>query len=467
MKKTIFYRAADGFTADVIPFFDRGEFHLFYLHDYRNRQLHGEGTPWYRISTKDFVSFDELGQMIPRGQIDEQDLYVFTGCVIRDKHTFHLFYTGHNPHLRNVNKPEQAVMHAISEDLTHWTKLPEDTFYAPATGYEPHDWRDPYVYFDKSSMQWVMLLAARTTEGTPTRRGVTALCTSLDLKRWKVQPPLYAPELFFTHECPDLFRIGSWWYLIFSEFSDRRLTRYRMARKPEGPWLTPIDDQFDGRAYYAAKSAASTTERVLVGWVPTKEGQVDTGVWQWGGNLMAHGLHQRANGELGEHILSSISQHFSTNEVVRQSKVILDANAHAVFHPLWKPNHSQYRLSATLIAHDQATRFGLALRYDETADHTYLYSFDISRQQLSFDQFPNEPWRTANFDGVSRSITLEKNQPIKVELLVEDDVCVLYVNNDSALSARMYRSSPTTVLALCALDGIVEVSDLVITTPGE
>lgn len=466
MNKTIFYRAADGFTADVIPFYDQGEFHLFYLHDYRNRPVHGEGTPWYRISTKDFVRYTEHGEMIPRGTPHEQDLYVFTGCVIRHQHTYHLFYTGHNPHLRQSGLPEQAVMHATSSDMKHWTKLSEDTFFAPSKGYEPHDWRDPFVYFDEGSNQWVMLLAARTTQGTPTRRGITAVCTSPDLNQWTVNPPLYAPQLYFTHECPDLFQIGAWWYLIFSEFSDRRLTRYRMAKSPQGPWITPYDDQFDGRAFYAAKSAASDTERVLFGWVPTKEGETDAGMWQWGGNLMSHGLHQRSDGELGEHIVPTISRFFSQRKVLSIHSITLKATQRAQFHPLWTPSTPQYRLSATLIADKDATRFGIALRYDQDQDHSYLYAIDLPRQQITFDQFPNEPWRTVNFDGVSRALSIKSNQKITIELLVEDDVCVLYLNNDVALSARMYRST-NSPLALFTMDGTVFFDDVVVTTTGD
>ena len=36
-------------------------------------------------------------------------------------------------------------MHAVSDDLLQWQKMPEDTFYAPPDLYESNDWRDPYV----------------------------------------------------------------------------------------------------------------------------------------------------------------------------------------------------------------------------------------------------------------------------------------------------------------------------------
>ena len=57
---------------DFIPFFKDGTFHLFYLLDWRDRHKHGEGTPWYQISTRDFVHFAEHGRMLPRGTAEKQ-----------------------------------------------------------------------------------------------------------------------------------------------------------------------------------------------------------------------------------------------------------------------------------------------------------------------------------------------------------------------------------------------------------
>lgn len=142
-----FYKPHQAWSADFIPFYAKGQYYLFYLKDYRNPEDCGEGTPWCLIRTTDFVHFEDFGSVLPRGAEEEQDLYVFTGSVIEALGQYHIFYTGHNPHFRARQKPEQAVMHAVSDDLITWRKVPEDTFFAPAGGYEPHDWRDPFVYY--------------------------------------------------------------------------------------------------------------------------------------------------------------------------------------------------------------------------------------------------------------------------------------------------------------------------------
>ncbi|MGQ9682417.1 MAG: glycoside hydrolase family 32 protein, partial [Anaerolineae bacterium] len=308
--RDFFYRPEGAWAADFIPFYDEGAYRLFYLLDWRDRAGHGEGTPWYQVSTGDFVRFTEHGEMLARGAADEQDLYVFTGSVFKSEGLYHIFYTGHNPHLKSVGRPEQGVMHAVSRDLLHWQKRPEHTFYAPTEVYEPHDWRDPFVFWNEEAKEYWMLLAARLNTGPSRRRGCTALCVSTDLCRWQSRGPFWAPGLYYTHECPDLFRMGEWWYLIFSEFSQSCLTRYRMSRSLGGPWLTPKDDAFDGRAYYAAKTASDGERRYLFGWNPTREGESDEGHWQWGGNLVVHEICQRPDGTLAVRVPESVERAF-------------------------------------------------------------------------------------------------------------------------------------------------------------
>ncbi len=65
--------------------------------------------------------------------------------------------------------------------------------------------------------------------------------------------------------------MGDWWYLVFSENTDKLVTTYRMAKSPKGPWLTPKVDAFDGHAFYAAKSASDGKHRYLFVWNCTKK----------------------------------------------------------------------------------------------------------------------------------------------------------------------------------------------------
>jgi fructokinase len=92
------------------------------------------------------------------------------------------------------------------------------------------DWRDPFVLWNEAAGEYWMLLAART-RSPHSRGGCVGLCVSRDLKHWEARPPVYASNLYLSAlECPDLFRIGDWWYLVYSTYNDRFVMHYRMSR---------------------------------------------------------------------------------------------------------------------------------------------------------------------------------------------------------------------------------------------
>ena len=157
----MFYRApGKAVCADVIPFFEDGEFKLFYLRDYRDIEAHGEGCPWCLLTTKDLVHYEDKGPVLLRGKEDEQDLYVFTGCCIKAGEEYVIYYTGHNPHLRAKGLPEQKILRATSRDLIHWEKDKSFVFAAP-DWLEMHDFRDPFVFFDEEKKKYSMLIEGR------------------------------------------------------------------------------------------------------------------------------------------------------------------------------------------------------------------------------------------------------------------------------------------------------------------
>lgn len=426
-----FYKPADAVCADFIPFYQDGTYYLFYLKDYRNHQKHGEGTPWFLVTTQDFVHFEEHGEVLPRGTKEEQDLYVFTGCVLQAEGQYHIFYTGHNPHLRAQNKPEQAVMHAVSDDLLHWRKCPEDTFYAPQEGYEPHDWRDPFIFYDEAVQEYRMLLAARTKEGIPRRRGLTAMCASPDLRTWRVIDPLWAPQRFFTHECPDLFQMGEWYYLLYSEFTEDKVTRYRMARSLQGPWLAPADDRLDGTAYYAAKSAGSGVQRFLFGWIPTREGDQDTGAWQWGGCLCAHEICQRPDGTLYIRMPEPLLAQATQCSVTHGEQALWAAEGWAEV--LLGEMPSACMLELTFSGEAQAV--GVHLYTDAQMDGGHFVRLALAHGRMTWDQWPRSG-EVAFTPGLERPLAPSDQHTLRV--VVDGTAICAYLDGEVAMCARAY-----------------------------
>ncbi len=283
----VFYSPPDGFVGDVIPVRHGGGFWLYYLLD----RHPGEGTPWRLARTRDFVTFTDAGIGLPNGDAAADDFNAYTGSVVEANGAHHVFYTGLNPKLLDeaTGLPLQVVMHAVSHDgMATWDKQPQDTFSAPGDRYDPADWRDPFVFRPDPDGPWRMLVTGRGLAGPSRRRGLIAQCVSWDLRSWEVVEPFWDPALYIAHECPDVFRMGEWWYLVYSEFSERFSTRYRMSRGPLGPWRLPDegDGSLDGRAFYAAKTAADERgTRYAVGWIPTRASESDDGEWEGSGNV--------------------------------------------------------------------------------------------------------------------------------------------------------------------------------------
>jgi beta-fructofuranosidase len=258
---SIFYKPEEGRCGDFIPFYWDGEYHLFYIHAVDSPMNHS----WRHVGTRDFLDFTDYGIAIPCGGSKDQDRSIYTGCVVEAGGLFHIFYTGHNKDLAEQGPFQQVLMHATSRDLVSWQKDAHWRLEPMIELFGSVSWRDPFVFFNEEESRYWMLLTAHLKEGPPQRRGCTALLTSEDLVNWKAQEPIWAPMLFDAHECPDMFHVGDWWYLVFSQYRDAWITKYRMSKNPYGPWLVPADDAFDSPSFYAAKTASDGRRRFLFG----------------------------------------------------------------------------------------------------------------------------------------------------------------------------------------------------------
>lgn len=444
----MYYRSENkSVCADVIPYYENGTFYLYYLKDFRDIEQHGEGCPWCLLTTKDFVSYEEHGEVLVRGTEEEQDLYVFTGSCSKFNGEYYIFYTGHNPHKRVAGLPEQKILLAKSKDLYHWEKIKDFSLEAPEW-LEIHDFRDPFVYWDEESGKYCMLIAGRLKDdaqqgGEPLARpknakGVTLLLTSDDLYHWELdREPFYAPNAFFTHECPDLFKMGDWWYLVFSEFTDRVVTTYRMAKTPFGPWQTPKVNNFDAHAFYAAKTASDGKRRFLFGWNCIKNQEKDTESWQWGGTIIPHELVQAEDGTLYVKCPEEIRNAYSGQEICSIEKIAIGSNSERSLKLLGQMPEN-CRITAEFTVLDDIGDFGLLLRADGNADEYYAVKFEPKFNRLCLDQQPRvDSTRHVQVD-VERYCPVEVGVKNTLLVIVEGSVLEVYVNDRVAMSARMF-----------------------------
>ncbi|MBM7503529.1 family 43 glycosylhydrolase [Agromyces aurantiacus] len=461
MTEPVFFRPTDAWVGDVIPWQEDGVFHLFYLHEVRRTPK--PGTPWNLITTTDLVRFDDRGVALAAGDDDASDFNAYTGSIVRDADgVHHLFYTGQNPRrLGDDGLPLQLVMHATSVDgMATWQRHPEHTFGA-SIRYETADWRDPFVFRDEEAGLWRMLIAARHVGGPERRRGVIAQCVSHDLASWQPVEPFWDPRRYITHECPEVFQWGDWWYLVYSEFSESFTTRYRMARSLHGPWRVPEHDSLDGRAYYAAKSAERDGRRFFFGWIASRDGARDDGPWLWAGTLSVLEARQNPDGTLAFGFPAELTASFTEMQSIGFDEADEDELPPAAIGgtPIELRAHDGYRAVVSreelpsafhaAVTFDIAagtTECGVLLRSSADGDEGYVIRLEPKRHRMVFDRWP----RPRTGDGqweVSGDVpyVIELERPCHLppgehtlEVVVDGDLCVAVLDGRVTLSTRLY-----------------------------
>jgi beta-fructofuranosidase len=437
---------------DCMPIFANDAFQLFHQRDTRQPGPFGQPFGWALASTTDFLAYRDVGEVLHRGTDHEQDQFIFAGSVFEADGHFHAYYTGYNRDYPGVAKAAQVLMHAVSDDLEHWTKIPGELV-TPEPGFDADNWRDPFVLRDEDADRWVMILGTRR-DGDPIEvTGRTVWYTSPDLRQWTFQGDFWAPDLYTMHEMPDLFRMGDCWYLLTTEYSDRSKTVYRSSTSLTGPWSAPLDDAFDGRAYYAARSAADSTSRYLFGWVPSKEGETDLGGWQWGGTLVVHQLHQRPDRSLGVGIPDTVRSAFETGTpAIAEASLLSAADGQARLRLAPLPAGQPCLISLRVTA--RARSFAIRL-FENDLGEAYAYTFRTAEQRLDFDTSPNYPWFRYDNRGLERPFTIDPGRTYDIEILVDDTIATLYVDG-VALSVRMY-DRPGPQLCVTVVDGSLTV----------
>jgi beta-fructofuranosidase len=445
---TSLFRPSDGWFNDVMPIYVDGVFHLFY--PFLNKNDKGapgvlKGLDLGHVTTRDFVTFEEQPLALHRGGLDEADPLIGAGSVVRDGSGYIVYYCGLSPR-------GQVVLRAKSPDLYSWTKDATFVLEADAQRYD-HDWRDPEVYRDGD--RWQMLICTRVPEGPHDRRGAIGRAMSEDLLNWEIQEPLLVPGTTYAPECPQIFDHAGRRYLLYSTYSDRFATRYRIGSTSSEEWTRPLQDELDSHNVYAMKTIGDGAHRYLIGWLSTRAGDKDSGHRQIAGDLVVHELVPRQDATLGVRPLASVLAQFDEHAVTFEPRmgdwsVTQDSAEFGGAGFGWcslGEVGDRCTLRVDVDLGSDAEEFGIAVRATEDFRSAYLIRFEPERHRVVFDRRPHridEPFDYESDRSYVNAMDHEIERPLTVadgwvscHVIVDGSAIMIYIG-DVALTTRGY-----------------------------
>ena len=412
-------------VGDVMPFYWKGEYHVFFLtNPTGNHDVH-----WEHCVSRDLVHWKQLPPALAPDHTDPTGAEggcMFTGCVVEAGGVFHAWYTSWNP--KNP-KGREYLSHATSRDLVKWTKHPQHMIAPDGVHFANHrnrDFRDPQIFWnDKAGEYWMHVLA-----GVPGKKGVHfGLLTSRDLVKWKQVGTVAGVP---GDECPDYFRIGDTHYI-------HSCRRYCYSDKLEGPYRYPqLTNELDMPCIIAAKRVWDGKRHVWFGG------------WRTGGPMaMPREVYAGPDGLLYMKPVDEVLGIFKHTVLDLAGKPKLTRAGSPVLFDVPDNYMLDCRVKLT-----PASRFTIAMRRQHATGDAYRLALLPGNGQLSLVG-----------PGIKRTrpCPVDTSKPVKIQAFVQGGLIECFVNDQFAQTCRASRYTGGK-LALSLDGGKAEIVKLLVKT---
>ena len=455
-----YYNPSIGRCGDPMPFFDpqAQDFKVLYLQEYDNNATYNFH-PFWGVKTTDGANYQSIGEVLPTAESTlAQDAALGTGCAYYSEadHLYYIYYTGHNGNCTN----REVIMRATSPDFKNWTKDELWTLKGDDYGYSTTDFRDPQIFVGDDGMYRMVIVSNLKF----------AEFKSSDLKNWQHVGQF---NMIWDRmcECPDIFKMGNYWYLVYSEAYRAhwsRKVKYMMATSWEGlkecfsdpgaHW--PQDGHegvLDSRAFYAGKTASNGTDRYIWGWCPFRSGttifgrNVNVGAEgepNWSGALVCHKIIQHTDGTLTLGEVPAMAAKYDKQHTVRMvesngcsstdpmSFSLSDNDAYALFNRLDNHNH----ISFTVTTDNNWDRFGTS--FVRGTDSKKYYTLVVNPEwedgrKINFEEEGEEgKGFVEGIDGYN--FQRPSDNVYNIDIYTDNSVLVMYINDVCAYTQRIY-----------------------------
>lgn len=459
-----YYTPAIGTVGDPMPFFDENtkSFKVLYLQEYSKNDpscFH----PIWGVETKDCANYESLGEVLPCGTNgQEADAALGTGCCVysqADK-LYYIYYTGH---CYRDGSQREVILRATSSDYKTWTKDLLWEINGAKDGYSMTDFRDPCIFADEAGLYHMVVASCGSLQ--------LAHYTSSNLKDWKHEG-LFSNMLWDrVFECPDIFKMGDWWYMTYFEQNNVgwcRKMKYFKGKTLEAlrgsittpSWPDRFEGNIEGRGLYAAKSASDGQNRYFWGWCPTRTGgsiqEKNINVAEdresnWSGSMVCHRLIQHADGVLTLGPVEGIKAKYNqpvelkvmANEgaAVSGNNISMTGNGYVYFGRLGYHNHISMDVKTSNVWDNFGFSFVRGLEGSEFSEKYYTLRVNAENEWNRKINFEEEGTKGRGFvPGIDGGRTFETpaDGVYHIDIFTDNSVCVVYINDMYAYTNRIY-----------------------------
>ncbi len=477
-------------AGDAMPFYHDGVWHVFFLKTPKGAWgvIERQKNTLAHIASRDLVNWEILPDAIrkgPPGSVDGDGIW--TGSAIEHEGRFHFYYTGNRI---AGGSSFQRICLATSDDLVTWTKNPDNPVIEPiAERYETVDWRDPFVFRDEREGCFRMLIATREKEGPVHRRGCIAELRSRDLESWEWVESNWTRRITHCPECPETFYLGDYAYLVFSRYSERAQTLYRVARSMDGPWESRAHEAIDGRRFYAAKSASDGNRRVTFAWAHDKMNHDPDSTWEWGGRFASpRELVSQPGGTLTTRLVPEVAAAYDTDVGFglegawgnwERDGSTVRAEAHSGYaYATLQVSRQELMLETEIELQGATDSAGILVEAAPDMESGYFVEVSGSRGSVALCRWPvakDPTWQQMSGDRREPDIdtplvqhripVLPGNGRIPVRLIRCGEMLECFVADQVALTYRIYERTGT-MLGLYVQEGEATFRNLSVRRPG-
>lgn len=418
------------YVGDCMPFYKDGTFYLYWLLDEGHHSaLNGLGGHQWCVSTsQDLKNWTHHPIAIGIDECWEKS--ICTGSVAFDGKQYYAFYATRL--ITKDNQINEQLSYAVSKDGIMFEKQKPNPFYTSAPGYSKQSFRDPKVIIDKDSIFHLFVSSQIDNYVISEGRGCLVHLTSKDLKNWQVQKPLIS-GLRHVPECPDHFQWNGWYYLVYGQGGD---TYYMKSRNPYGPWEYPKSQALLEQWVNVAKTAEfKGNRRIVVGWVPSRRENKDSGGECFGGSIILREAYQLSNGDLATKFpaeanwgtQSSLRVNLMEAENAKKisdREVLLDAQG-TIGGAYIKDMPYNCQITLEIEPMSNSDEYGLFLRAKDKANDGYKLSLNPNKCTIRLGE------------DAFIEVVPGLGEPIKVNIIMRNDIIDVCIDDRRCIVNRL------------------------------